>query len=188
MEPTEPASTVPQHAQWRRTTTNPIIDLGGGRWPWRQSYSPRWQRAQLSAGSPHRSRNPRAGTPQRYRPSPPAHHSVNDWRGRRISRGPGVPHSPSQSSTVAPAFVCRTETKPRSRPRRYRSCSSRTICCSATPRAPSPLSRNDHRYIVALGSRETTDRYGDGQAGATHARRTLTEATTLLFPNGRVQL
>lgn len=47
---------------------------------------------------------------------------------------------------------------------------------------------DDHRYVVALSSRETIDTYGAGQIGAAHARQTITNATALLFPRGRVEL
>lgn len=50
------------------------------------------------------------------------------------------------------------------------------------------LAGDDHRYIVAMGARESTARYGDGETGAEHARRTLTDATALLFPEGRIEL
>ncbi len=46
----------------------------------------------------------------------------------------------------------------------------------------------DHRYVVAIGARESTARYGRGPAGAEHARETMTEAVAVLFPEGRIEL
>lgn len=46
----------------------------------------------------------------------------------------------------------------------------------------------DHRYVVAIGARESTARYGRGAGGADHARDTMTEAVAVLFPEGRIEL
>ncbi|TSD49913.1 serine hydrolase [Rhodococcus sp. KBS0724] len=50
------------------------------------------------------------------------------------------------------------------------------------------IAGDDHRYIIALGSRETAANYGGGDLGAEHARWTLTETATILFPDGRIDL
>ena len=50
------------------------------------------------------------------------------------------------------------------------------------------IAGDDHRYTVALGSRESTASYGGGSEGAEHARWTLTETAAVLFPDGRIDL
>ncbi|OZC87975.1 hypothetical protein CH304_03115 [Rhodococcus sp. 15-649-1-2] len=44
----------------------------------------------------------------------------------------------------------------------------------------------DHRYLVAIASREAASEYGGGSVGADHARRTMTAIASELFPSGRV--
>ncbi|WP_196806188.1 serine hydrolase [Rhodococcus sp. 114MFTsu3.1] len=46
----------------------------------------------------------------------------------------------------------------------------------------------DHRYIVAIASREDANTFGGGSVGADHARRTMTAIASALFPSGRVDL
>ncbi|KJF24623.1 hypothetical protein CJ178_19520 [Rhodococcus sp. ACPA4] len=50
------------------------------------------------------------------------------------------------------------------------------------------IAGDDHRFIIALGSRETAANYGSGDLGAEHARWTLTETAAILFPDGRIDL
>ncbi|WP_143545222.1 serine hydrolase [Rhodococcus sp. 15-649-2-2] len=46
----------------------------------------------------------------------------------------------------------------------------------------------DHRYVVAIASRESANTFGGGSVGADHARRTMTATASALFPSGRIDL